>query len=305
MEPAALVERRDSPDSDAVERKEEEGSRKAAAAAAPEVPAAATSRIRITQDCVAGGPITCVSLVAASSSSVVCVYGHGPFLHRTRIITTTVSASDNHRNNESDGSQRPLLVFPDGGSIHGIRYDQQTNNDGTPPPLTVLYGGRQVAFVRNVTDLNAPMEVLAIVDARNHENDPEEETTKHHLTLGDWIWDVRLYDGGSSRKQDGENDTSSSSNERSSSVWRTIPCKFGLWSKKQLQLHRNHHRQYLQLLLVVTTSGKEQEYGRDPFVRFRGRRAASVTVSTCGCHRLLLLPRQRLLQPPPPLPSEP
>jgi len=207
MEPAAL-ERRDSPDSDTTERKEEEGSRAAAAAAASGVPAAAatsSSRIRITQDCVAGGPITCVSLVAASSSSsVVCVYGHGPFLHRTSIITTTsLISSDNH---ENDGSQRPLLVFPEGGSIHGIRYDQQTND--ASPALTVLYGGRQVAFVRNVTNRNAPMEVLAIVDARNHENDPEESTKRHHLTLGDWIWDVRCYGSSSSRKlvEGGKND---------------------------------------------------------------------------------------------------
>jgi WD40 repeat protein len=116
----------------------------------------------VTKDCVIGAPVTCVSL----PSPELCFYAQGPFLHRTSLNRSVSVPNDDNR----------VLVFPAGGNIHGISYASK---------YAVLFGGRQVAFLRGLQgerDKNesTPMETLIIR--------PLEQTK---LVLSDWIWDCQ------------------------------------------------------------------------------------------------------------------
>lgn len=197
----------------------------------------------IQKECIVGGPVTAVSLLVASDDNhhhattqhfggvnVVVVYGQGPFLHRVHHhhhtmpnIEPKFSKCDHQQqqhdsNNSNIHSEEQLLVFGDGGSIHGIRHD----NDQPPPTtstnnhlrngehghrrpqddgriLTVVFGGRTMAVVRNVVVAHQRMRVCpirTIPTTTNSGSSSNSSKRSHCLTVSDWIWECRLVWGG-------------------------------------------------------------------------------------------------------------
>jgi WD40 repeat protein len=110
----------------------------------------------LAKDGVIGAPVTCVSL----PSPDVCLYAQGPFLHRSSL--------------DRSFSNDRVLVFPSGGTIHGICFASK---------YAVLFGGRQVAFLRAVKVRDKEERDMKTLLIR-----PVEQTK---LVLSDWIWDCQ------------------------------------------------------------------------------------------------------------------
>lgn len=110
--------------------------------------------------CIVGGPVTCVSLPCEAY----CWVAKGCFLERYSLLDGLPSSRH--------------LVFPDGGTVHGLR--SHGNN-------LVVFGGRKVA-VYEMSGETLTKQGLRLGD--------REES---YILASDWIWDLRI---ASSSKQD-------------------------------------------------------------------------------------------------------
>ncbi|KAL3937059.1 MAG: hypothetical protein SGBAC_007755 [Bacillariaceae sp.] len=111
-----------------------------------------------------GGPVTCVSFNYHGRSKTSILAARGPYLERAK----------------ANGETDRLLVFPDGGIIHGVRY--ASGDHATKKWNAIVYGGKLLAFC-DVAHASKNMTRIAI---------GQNDKTKPHLTLIDWIWDVKI-----------------------------------------------------------------------------------------------------------------
>ena len=137
-----------------------------------------------------GGPVTCVSLPRTTSpGGSVVLWARGPYLQRQHL---------QRQEEEEANNVEQLLVFPRGGTIHGIRHVK------TPAFTTkncfdaVLFGGRQLSFC-NVREKASSMNRLDVLDQSNISTGDDCQITPQ-LVISDWIWDVEALD----RSDDGD-----------------------------------------------------------------------------------------------------
>ena len=128
-------------------------------------------KISITKQSMIGGPITSVFILqrqhqqqqqCSNNNSITqndVLYGQGPYLHRVPheswiqqqrqrqdvAPTTTQPSKSDTTELESTNEERLLLVFPNGGTIHGIR--EYGYDDRTSTHVMLVFGGRQLALV--------------------------------------------------------------------------------------------------------------------------------------------------------------
>jgi WD40 repeat protein len=119
------------------------------------------SRPVLTKRSRPGGPVTCVSLRETSSGTCV-IAARGPFLEK-RIANEVIQC---------------LLVFPNGGTIHGTRYSNvmETNKFDS-----VVFGGR----ILSLCSLLQRSDMNRLDLTQNSQR-------ISHLTLMNWIWDVQF-----------------------------------------------------------------------------------------------------------------
>jgi WD40 repeat protein len=131
--------------------------------------------VTVSKDSVVGAPISCVSLPSPN----ICIYAQGPFLERTPLVFVRPEQSSS----SSSSPHQRLLVFQSGGTIHGIRYAAQ---------YALVFGGRQVAFVRHALREDYAMRMISIATATTDGVDTSGSSSSMTiLTLSDWIWDCR------------------------------------------------------------------------------------------------------------------
>lgn len=107
-----------------------------------------------------GGPVTCVSIPPSGN----CVLSaRGPYLEKQL----------------SKRQPQQLLVFPEGGTIHGIHYF--TNHDTIWD--SVVYGGRLLAFCSLLKDDG--LKRLSLVENTKRQH--------HYLMAKDWVWAVECF----------------------------------------------------------------------------------------------------------------
>ena len=108
---------------------------------------------RLQKKCIIGGPVTCVVL----PSKDFCWVAKGCFLDRYSL----------------NGSQRrqKYLIFPDGGTIHGVRQHLDT---------IVVFGARKVSLWN--TTQNGPANTLTKL--------PLQSCREDYILASDWIWDL-------------------------------------------------------------------------------------------------------------------
>ena len=112
-----------------------------------------------------GGPVTCVSLTDDG-----LVWARGPYLER----------QDNQQ----------LLVFPEGGTIHGICHVVDNNSFDT-----LVFGSRQLAFCNVLIRSKEGKSQMNRLDVL------QEKFQRHNLIAADWIWSVELLNKNDSGKK--------------------------------------------------------------------------------------------------------
>ena len=121
------------------------------------------SERRLQKQSIAGGPVTCVSLL----SDTFCWVARGSFLELAPLVY------------EGPTKRRTHLVFPNGCTIHGVQHNGN---------ISVVFGGRQLAVLHGGRSVNEPIHVAEILcDSRQ-----KPPRASNALTLSDWIWDVKL-----------------------------------------------------------------------------------------------------------------
>jgi WD40 repeat protein len=131
----------------------------------------------------AGGPVTCVAL-ATPQESIVPTWAfaaQGPYIHRYNLSS------------QNQEQEYRLLVFPEGGTVHGIVFcSPQWNRNHDILEFkhslvdSIVFGENRLAFC----------DLLSSKDRTSHCDviDVDEETPerrKSFLTLSDWIWTVK------------------------------------------------------------------------------------------------------------------
>lgn len=106
---------------------------------------------------IVGGPVTCVSLPGKQC----CWVAKGCFLERYSLLDGSQSRCYRH------------LIFPDGGTIHGLRQHQDT---------MVIFGGRKVAVFKTRGETET-LTMLFLTLPEGQEN---------YILASDWIWDLRI-----------------------------------------------------------------------------------------------------------------
>jgi WD40 repeat protein len=112
-----------------------------------------------------GGPVTCVSLPVNGNCFIAA---RGPFLERQT----------------NSGVKQQLLVFPKGGTIRGIRYRDSDDSSWD----SIVFSGRKLALCSLLQCHSEDMRRLSLFI----DND---SSTIPHLTISDWIWDVKSVSG--------------------------------------------------------------------------------------------------------------
>ena len=107
-----------------------------------------------------GGPVTCVSF----PSTELYLTARGPYLERQQL---GVSGNENPQ-------AQTHLVFPQGGTIHGIRHVESSS-------VSLVFGGQQAAFLQNALQVDEQIQSLPVLYNQNK---------LPHLQLSDWIWDI-------------------------------------------------------------------------------------------------------------------
>jgi WD40 repeat protein len=118
---------------------------------------------------IVGGPVTCVSLPCKQY----CWVAKGCFLERYSLL---------------DGSQsrcRRHLIFPDGGTIHGLRLHQGT---------MVVFGGRKVAVFKTRGE-TLTQRFLTLPEGQ-----------ENYILASDWIWDLRIASSSQQQQQQQQRD---------------------------------------------------------------------------------------------------
>jgi WD domain, G-beta repeat len=163
------------------------------AEAAKSVTACHSALTKISRE---GGPVTCVSL----SSDQLLLFGRGPFLERHSTFFSPIQGEEengNHPHHHGRRGQERHLVFPSGGTIHGIRYPPHSSSSS----FSLVFGGTQVAFLQNVLQQEEPIRCLAV----QHNDEPSSSSSSSsslrpekvdrppttQLELTDWIWDIQ------------------------------------------------------------------------------------------------------------------
>ena len=162
-----------------------------------------------------GGPVTCVTFAPPSS----IFWGFGPYLHRNRT---------NHQDS-NEVSNNKLLVFPRGGSIHGITYyvdpNKQCDNSITSSFDAVVFGGCQLAF-SSILSTDAEMKCFDVISLKEKSTgNTKQSQPQHHLNISDWIWAVTFVDSKASQKQ-----TSSSAGSPLNMVLGLAHHKIEIWN---------------------------------------------------------------------------
>ena len=137
----------------------------------------------------AGGPVTCVCLRSVDCSSpqheegtsLARIWALGPYLFRSFC-----------------GTKEQTLIFPQdvGGTIHGISFREQSGAAVDEASSSccwdaIVYGARQLAVCRVVMGLGSEKGDSMKIHRLNLSHDNKR---KSHLTVSDWIWDVKILD---------------------------------------------------------------------------------------------------------------
>jgi WD40 repeat protein len=155
--------------------------------------------ISLRKEAILGSPVTCVSL----PSPQVCLFAQGPYLQQVQLV----SNADNNSTDHNDATNAccsgwmqtrcRLLVFENGGSIHGIRYSQNVENDDNSHinstnsiDYAVVFGGSKLSLLKKRTNdvIDDPFQIVKITTSSLDSI----STATTSMTLSDWIWDVRL-----------------------------------------------------------------------------------------------------------------
>ena len=120
-----------------------------------------TSGSCLQKESIVGGPVTCVSF----RSDVFCWVARGPFLHLVSFLGTR--------------KKRKYLVFPDGGTIHGVRNDPEEKSS-----VTAVFGGRKIALLQGGRGVDEPITSASIASKKSE--------ALNTLCISDWIWDLRM-----------------------------------------------------------------------------------------------------------------
>jgi WD40 repeat protein len=112
----------------------------------------------LTKKSRAGGPVTCVSF----PSTELYLTARGPYLERQQLPGNKNPETQTH------------LVFPQGGTIHGIRHVESSS-------VSLVFGGQKAAFLQNALQVDEQMQNLPVLYNRNQ---------LPHLQLSDWILDI-------------------------------------------------------------------------------------------------------------------
>jgi len=120
------------------------------------------SERRINKESIAGGPVTCVSFL---SDGAFCWVARGCFLEVAPLIY------------EGPRKRKTQLVFPEGGTIHGV---QHSGN------ISVVFGGRQLAVLHGGRHVDEPLQAACIAAASR-----QAPAALNTLTVSDWIWDLK------------------------------------------------------------------------------------------------------------------
>lgn len=176
---------------------------------------------RIAKECMVGGPVTAVQFVPSTSKSsgFAVLYGHGPYLCRTQWYNTSTNspAPNTSECQPNDGPPRSnrnnridrLLVFENGGSIHGIRHANNCSSSGhhhqdddAKNTITAIFGGRQIRFVAHAAVVTTAESNNTMHECNMHVVDLSSTASPmaggggggsdRCLEFNDWIWDCRL-----------------------------------------------------------------------------------------------------------------
>lgn len=117
---------------------------------------------RFKKESIHGGPVTCVSLL----SDTFCWVARGSFLELAPLVY------------EGPRKTRRHLVFPDGGTIHGVRHGESKIN--------AVFGGRQLAILHGGRGVDEPLISAGIHIA------PRQGPVSNFLSVSNWVWDLRM-----------------------------------------------------------------------------------------------------------------
>ena len=139
---------------------------------------------KLNREGVHGAPVPFVSLPSLEC----CLYGQGGFLHRRRLFSARQQQQQQQEDSVDSDDERILVFSNQCASLHGIRYSNcdsssSKNEVSFSPTWTVVFGGRYLAFLNNVRNLQQPMMMLSIVQSG------QEGTGKQVLMLPDWVMD--------------------------------------------------------------------------------------------------------------------
>ena len=162
----------------------------------------------------AGGPVTCVSLTPipqgrrqqttrkrqhpdSSSSSSFYFTGQGPYVSRYEYYSDSSTTRPEQR---QEKHPQHLLVFEDGGTVHGIHFiehDNSSNNDNDDDGQKInnhywdslVYGGKKLAFCNLLA--NDENQKINLVNILSPTTTQQEQEYISCLTMNDWIWNIR------------------------------------------------------------------------------------------------------------------
>ena len=163
-------------------------------------------KVEITKQCMVGGPISSVLILPVPQGpphshrkQYDVWYGQGPYLHHVPHASWIRSATPQPRSPQpyTTSNDLQLLVFPEGGSIHGIR--EYCHNDVADGAMVAVFGGRKLVFVTLQQSHQQKPQLLRMVmnDCNSMERsgtvDTSEINEAMEQSLDDISDDERLY----------------------------------------------------------------------------------------------------------------
>jgi hypothetical protein len=144
----------------------------------------ASKAFRIAKCSRAGGPVTCVALATTTPSSGVPTWAfaaQGPYICRYPFSP------------QNQGQENQLLVFPDGGTVHGIVFfSKQWHRKHNVPEFnnirldSIVFGENRLAFCELLSSNDITNRCVVI------KVDEERPQSRKSLVLSDWIWTVKI-----------------------------------------------------------------------------------------------------------------